>query len=317
MMELYCNGVKLDTSPASFGELRDSSDIVDDIEACKARMREEGYLFFRGLIDRDAVIAARREIFLKYATIGEIDAINHDVLEGIQQSESFVDKVNLVAFTESIRTGLGYQNVVLNERLVRFYERYLGGQVRCFDFKWPRFVRVGEGCGIHADVVYVGGGTKNVWSSWIPIGDVTREEGALVVLENSHQSRKLDGYWQKDADRDRIGWLSKDPIGLQKEIGGRWLSTDFKAGDVMCFSIYLVHAALDNRSSVRRCRLTSDTRYQLVDDTLDQRWNGDITNPHGFGVRKVFLPGLGNLNNNKEFEEEWKSVDEKGRLLRA
>ncbi|HEY8210511.1 MAG TPA: hypothetical protein VIG99_23675, partial [Myxococcaceae bacterium] len=63
--ELYCGGVKLDTSPAKFGELRDSSPIAGDIPACKARMAEEGYLFFRGLIDRQEVLEARREIMLK------------------------------------------------------------------------------------------------------------------------------------------------------------------------------------------------------------------------------------------------------------
>lgn len=313
--DLYCNGVKLDTSPARFGELRDSSDIASDMDRCRSRMDEEGYLFFRGLLDREHVLEARREIMLKYAIIGEIDSINHPVMEGIHQPKSFVESVNLVAFTESVRSGVAYNRVVLNERLLQFYERFLGGKVRCFDFKWPRFVRPGEGCGLHCDVVYVGRGSRNLWSSWVPIGDVTREEGALIILERSHRSKQLASYWEKDADRDKVGWLSDDPLALQSALGGRWLTTDFRAGDVICFSIYLAHAALDNRSPVNRCRLTSDTRYQLASEALDDRWNGDISNPHG-GVPKVFLPGLGKWNENKEFEEEWKPVDQFGRLLR-
>jgi ectoine hydroxylase-related dioxygenase (phytanoyl-CoA dioxygenase family) len=311
---LYCGGVELDTSPAKLGELQDSRDIAGDIAACKARMNEEGYLFFRGLIDRDVVLEARREIMLKYAIVGEIDSINHPVIEGIQQENTFIDKVNLFAFNESIRTGLAYNNVIMNERLVSFYERFLGGKITTFDFKWPRFVRPGEGCGLHCDVVYVGRGTRNLWSSWIPIGDVTREEGALIILERSHTSKLLEEYWTKDADRDKIGWLSNDPPALQAKVGGRWLTTDFRAGDVLCFSIYLAHAALDNRSPIGRCRLTSDSRYQLAREPLDDRWNGDISNPHG-GAPKAFLPGLGKWNNNKEFEEEWKPVDRYGRLL--
>lgn len=312
---LYCGGIKLDTSPEKFGELRDSRDILGDIAACHARMADEGYLLFRGLIDRSAVMEARREIMLKYAIVGEIDSVNHPVIEGIHQETTFIDQVNLFAFNESIRTGVAYNNVVMNERLVAFYERFLGGKITTFDFKWPRFVRPGEGCGLHCDVVYVGRGTRNLWSSWIPIGDVTREEGALIVLERSHRATQLQAYWTKDADRDKVGWLSDDPVALQNELGGRWLTTDFRAGDVLCFSIYLAHAALDNRSPIGRCRLTSDTRYQLLGEPLDERWNGDISNPHG-GPPKVFLPGLGKWNNNKEFEEEWKPVDRYGRLLR-
>jgi len=83
----------------------------------------------------------------------------------------------------------------------------------------------------------------------------------------------------------------------------------------MCFSPYLVHAALDNRSPVNRCRLTADVRYQSASEPLDDRWNGNNANPHG-GAPKVFLPGLSTRNGNREFEEEWKRVDHLGRLLR-
>jgi ectoine hydroxylase-related dioxygenase (phytanoyl-CoA dioxygenase family) len=312
-MELFCCGKAIDTSSQKLGTLRESNDILADLDALKRRMADDGYLFFRELIDRDEVLAARQEIMLKYAIIGEIDSINYPAIEGIQQQNSFVDQVNLFAFTESIRTGVAYENVVLNRKLISFYEKFLGGQVRCFDFKWPRFVRPGEGCGIHADVVYVGRGTRNLWSTWLPIGDVARHDGALVVLENSHKAVRLADYWDKDADRDKVGWLSVDPNALQEGLGGRWLTTDFRAGDVICFSVYLVHAALDNHSPVRRCRLTSDTRYQLANEPLDDRWNGDISNPHGGGP-KVFMPGLIKGNNNRQFEEEWKPVDRYGRL---
>ena len=39
----------------------------------RAAMEERGLLFFRELIDPEVVLAARREILLKYAIIGEID----------------------------------------------------------------------------------------------------------------------------------------------------------------------------------------------------------------------------------------------------
>jgi ectoine hydroxylase-related dioxygenase (phytanoyl-CoA dioxygenase family) len=312
-MELYCCGKRIDTDPEKYGEMRESNDILGNGDALKHRMANDGYLLFRGLISRDEVMAARREIMLKYAIIGEIDSINFSVMEGIRQENSFAGQVNLFALTESIRTGMAYESVVMNHKLISLYEDLLGGEIRCFDFKWPRFVRPGEGCGIHSDIVYVGRGTQNLWSSWIPLGDVPKEEGALIILEGSHKSNKLDNYWNKDADRDKIGWLSTDPGRLQQEIGGRWLSTDFRAGDVICFGVHLVHAALDNRSPVNRCRLTSDTRYQLATEALDDRWNGDISNPHG-GRPKVFMPGLIRGNNNIEFEEEWKPVDQYGRL---
>ena len=117
---------------------------------------------------------------------------------------------------------------------------------------------------------------------------------------------------KKDADKEKIGWLSTDPRKLQERFGGRWLSTDFKAGDMLCFTMHTLHGALDNNSPIKRCRLTSDTRYQPASEPIDERWNG--ANPEAHGYDKVFLPGLGAWNN-QEFQDEWKKVDELGRLL--
>lgn len=316
-MKLSISGVELKQDPEKYGELREATGLLDDMDALKARMAEDGYLLFRDFFDRDAVLRAREEILLKYAIVGEIDAINHPLMDGIYSDESFIDKVNLIAFTESIRCGMAYQTVIMNDRLVQFFERWYGrGPIRTFDFKWPRFFRPGEGTGIHCDSPYINRGTLNLYSAWIPLGDLDRQGGALVVLENSHRSQFVrETYADKDADRDKLGWLSTDPLALQEHLGGRWLTSDFRAGDLVIFSIYLVHAGLDNASTENKCRLSSDTRYQIADEPQDERWNGTNLNPHG--GRRVFLPGLGKWNNNKEFEEEWKPVDDYGRLITA
>jgi len=313
-MNLYFNGTKLDTNSDKFGELRESNDIIHDLPALKQRMKDDGYVLLRNFLDRDVVLRAREEILSKYAIVGEIDSINYPLMDGIYSENTFIDKVNLIAFTESIRSGLAYERVVMNERLVHFFEDWFGrGPVRTFDFKWPRFFRPGEGTGLHCDAPYINRGTGNLYSTWIPLGDVNREIGTLIVLENSHKLEDLkQTYSYKDADRDKVGWLSTDPLKLQERLGGRWLTTDFQAGDVFIFTMYLVHGGTDNTSPRNQCRLTSDTRYQLSDEALDERWNGENINPHG-GSR-VFLPGLGKWNNNKEFEEEWKPVDKFGRL---
>lgn len=315
-MPLYFNGIELNTAPDKFGELREANDILNDIEALKARMADDGYILLRDFLDRDIVLKAREEILFKYAIVGEIDAVNQPLMDAIYSQHSFIDKVNLIAFTESIRTGVAYENVIKHEKLLAFFERWFGrGPVCTFDFRWPRFFRPGEGTGLHCDAPYINRGTQNLFSAWIPLGDVPRECGTLLVLENSHKLEGLkQSYGKRDADRDKLGWLGTDPIKLQNSLGGRWLITDFQAGDVFIFDMYLIHGGTDNNSPENRCRLTSDTRYQLADEPLDGRWNGAELNPHG-GRRRVFLPGLGKLNNNKEFEEEWKPVDEYGRLL--
>ncbi len=313
MTALTSNGVAMDTRADKFGELRPSNDILEDAEALRERLADEGYLFFRALIDRDAVLEARREILLKYAIVGEIDAIHYPLMDAIGSTQTFIDKVNLRAFTESVRSGLAYERVVTDDAVIDFYRRLFGGPVRPYDFRWPRFVRPGEACGFHYDGPYMNRGTDRVYTSWIPLGDVPKEEGSLIILENSHKAEALlSGYARKDADKDRFGWLSTNPLKLQERFGGRWLTSDFEAGDMLCFTMHTLHGALDNNSPIGRCRLTSDTRYQPAGEAVDTRWNGPDPQAHGYD--KVFLPGLGAWDN-REFQDEWKRVDELGRLV--
>jgi len=294
--------------------MRDSSVLLNDLPGLGRRLDEDGYLLLRGLLDRDAVLAAREEVLLKFAIAGEIDPLNYPLMDAIRSDHSFIDQVNLVAFSESVRSGLALLNVIHAPQLMKFFNGLMGGSVRTFDFRWPRFMRPGEATGIHCDAPYITRGTKNLWTAWVPIGDVSMIEGGLMVLEQSHKNQQLrESYADRDADVDNLGWLSKDPVELAGQLGGRWLSTDFRTGDVLVFGPYLVHGSLDNNSPESRCRLSCDSKYVLVGDELDERWNGDTSNPHG-GKMRVFLPGK-SIGSNKNFDDEWKEVDDYGRLV--
>lgn len=317
MSMLTSHGMELTTGPGEFGELSDASQLLGDRDRLRERMDTEGYLYLRSFLDRDTVLAAREEILYKFAIVGEIDSVGHPLMDGILSEETFIDKVNVLAFTESLRRGIGYSRVVESPKLLDFFTDFLGGTARAFDFRWPRFMRRGEYTGIHCDGPYITRGTRNVWSAWIPLGDIPMSNGPIMVLERSHRNEELArDYLTRDADREKMGWLSGDPVGLRERLGGRWLSADFRAGDILIFGPDLVHASLDNNSPERRARLSSDTRYQLASDPLDERYNGpDVSNPHG-GRRKAFLPGKA-PGNNEEFQDEWKPVDERGRLVRV
>ena len=62
--------------------------------------------------------------------------------------------------------------------------------------------------GIHADWVYMGRGTSNLLTCWIPIGDVPIEMGTLAVLEGSNSLPKFhpirSTYGQMDAEQINV-----------------------------------------------------------------------------------------------------------------
>ena len=57
------------------------------------------------------------------------------------------------------------------------------------------------------------------------------------------------------------------------------LEIDYRAGDVVIFSVYTVHGGTDNHS--KSFRLSTDTRYQRADAPIDERWIGETPPGHG------------------------------------
>jgi hypothetical protein len=76
------------------------------------------------------------------------------------------------------------------------------------------------------------------------------------------------------------GWLSENPAQIRGTLGGRWLVSEYQPGDVVVFCMNIVHGGMDNRSN--RLRLSSDSRYQLAAEPVDDRWIGE--NPPGHGA---------------------------------
>jgi hypothetical protein len=74
------------------------------------------------------------------------------------------------------------------------------------------------------------------------------------------------------------GTLSHNPPIVRNKFGGRWLTTEFEAGDFLTFGMFVVHASLDNRSE-NRLRISSDARFQRASEPIDERWVG--VNPPG------------------------------------
>jgi ectoine hydroxylase-related dioxygenase (phytanoyl-CoA dioxygenase family) len=283
----------IDRSPEVFGWLRDCTPLLSDAEALRRHMREEGYLYLPGLLDRDEVLAARRSMLERLAEQGALDLAYPIDAARARPDLKMAFKPDLASHNPAIH------KVVYDGPMMRFFDFFLGGPARHFDYTWIRAVAPGFGTPPHMDVVYMGRGTKQLYTAWTPFGDVPLEVGGLMTLERSHLHERLNaGYGSKDVDtycENRVGegytkmggggnitnggWLSRDPVTLRKRLGGRWLTAEYRAGDVLIFTVFLVHASLDNNSDV--VRLSSDTRYQLASEPVDERWIGEHPIAHG------------------------------------
>jgi hypothetical protein len=80
-------------------------------------------------------------------------------------------------------------------------------------------------------------------------------------------------------DRDRTeGWFSEDPEEIRERFGGRWLTADVRAGDIITFGLYTLHGSTNNTTD--RFRISCDVRYQPASEPMDARWGGDSPTGH-------------------------------------
>jgi hypothetical protein len=77
-------------------------------------------------------------------------------------------------------------------------------------------------------------GSLNSIVVWVPLGDVSRELGALEIIPGSHL------WGLQDSSQDE--WF-RHIEGLQDD---QFVSTEMNAGDALFFSSFLVHRSGDN-----------------------------------------------------------------------
>jgi ectoine hydroxylase-related dioxygenase (phytanoyl-CoA dioxygenase family) len=280
---LISNGFTL--TPQILGRLQ-PSDPSAPIEDLRAQYRAQGYLWLKHFLAREDVLAFRRRFFAAFTEIGLL-AEGSDPVEGIYSGNEDRDQARKLMM-EAVRWA-SYESFCFAPPIWQFYEEFLGGPVYLHKRKIMRYTRPHDvNCtGAHYDLTYLRGGTDSVCTSWIPIGDIPVEMGGLVYLEGSDRwGREMEEEFRaKNVDlspEERIsaynknmaqgGWLSKDLPNLADRMGSRWLMADFEAGDMMVHSAYMIHAATVNESDEGRMRLSTDIRYQLVREEIDQRW---------------------------------------------
>ena len=133
-----------------------------------------------------------------------------------------------------------------------------------------------------------------------------------MLLEHSHltSQQRIADYLRQDVDTYcengpnaeavRRGdmkwehWRERGPSGTARspttrthwraDWNTRWLTADFRMGDVLIFTMRTAHAGTDNE--IDPLRLSTDTRYQPADQPIDERWIGEAPIGHGLDAKQ-------------------------------
>ncbi|MBI5093107.1 MAG: phytanoyl-CoA dioxygenase family protein [Candidatus Hydrogenedentes bacterium] len=267
------------------GELRETPGALRDGALMRKRLEEDGYVLVRGALNPDDVLAARAEVFGRLLEVGEV---REPAIEGVSTGTSRRKELcdDLGAFWRSVCEGPVLRSVTHAGPMLDLMATLLGGPVRPFDFLWLRPMPPRRASAFHFDHVYMNRGTDHLFTVWTPLGEVPICDGPILLVEGSHKWDDLIAQYRGfdvDKDKSRPGHVTTEPVTLARERGARLITTDFHAGDVLIMTMFMLHGSLDNCSPQNRFRLSSDTRYQLASEPVDERWIGENPIAHGVG----------------------------------
>ncbi|TPM28830.1 phytanoyl-CoA dioxygenase family protein [Mesorhizobium sp. B2-3-4] len=283
---LTADGRLLSTMPNRLGYLS-PTDASVGVEAIRRLFATQGYVWLKGLLPRGEVIDFRGWVLSHLAESGLLKP-GTDPSLGIA-SEGVIDRRLAERRLMSVVRSTGYEGFCAQPRLSRLMDAFVGGLSYLHKRKIMRFTLPGTATvtPAHYDLVYLRGGTSRVVTAWIPIGDASIDMGGLLYLEGSHAiGTAMEAQFAKENSaldpQERIsaynrnmsegGWVSKDLPEMAERFDTRWLMADFEAGDIVLHSPYMIHASTTNQSRERLIRLSTDIRYQNVDDEIDARW---------------------------------------------
>jgi ectoine hydroxylase-related dioxygenase (phytanoyl-CoA dioxygenase family) len=283
---LEADGRMLSTAPNRFGTLTPTP-ADTDLQSLRRLYEEQGYVWLKGFLDRQDVLDFRAWVFAHLMETGIVEA-GSDPMMGFS-SDAPGDRALADRRLMSLVRSTTYEGFCAQPRLAAFMDAFLQGISYLHKRKIMRFTRPGTATvtPAHYDLVYLRGGTTRVVTAWIPIGDIPIDMGGLVYLEGSHaigvrMEREFDAAGASLTPEERIsaynrnmtegGWVSKDLPDMAERFDTRWLAADYEAGDIVLHSPYMIHASTTNRDAAGRIRLSTDIRYQNVDDEIDARW---------------------------------------------
>lgn len=286
-MVLKANGKILEKSPRRLSWMIPTP-AGASVAMIRRRLADDGYVWLKRFFDPAIVLAFRGRVFSYLAPSGLISPGSDPRLglAAVEAPKKDIADKKLSALGRSA----AFEGFCTPNRLTFFMDELLGGLSYLHKRRNLQYTRPGSGVvtPAHYDQVFLRGGTGNLVTAWIPIGDVPSSMGGLCYLEGSQVlGKSLEADFERQAQnlppQDRAGaynkhmseggWISKDLPELAERINRKWLIADYEAGDVVLHSPHMIHASTENLDPKRRIRLSADITFQNVEDEVDMRHN--------------------------------------------
>jgi hypothetical protein len=247
----------------AFLPMRDSNDLLGDPEALRARLEQDSYLLLRGVLDTRDVLALRHDIVSALAEVGWVRG-GRDLMEGIATGAPCREgEPEFFVGNDAVQRLERFHGLAHRPELLELMRQVVGPSafphpLKIARLSFPEHYEISTPP--HQDYPN-NQGTETLTAAWVPVGDCPRSLGGLAVLRGSHR------YGVLPLDRHMAAGMrcAVIPEEMLEEL--RWVTTDFRTGDVLLFPSTTVHAALHNCSEFNM-RISVDFRYQLEGEPL-------------------------------------------------
>jgi hypothetical protein len=236
----------------AFGELKHHNDLLGDLDALDRAWIQDGYWFFKAVLDRGAVARLRAKYVEELKRLGVIDdpgsePTDRSVLYNGRSLADLPDRMEPFAQREP------WRDFAAEPAIHAFLTRLLGTEpfwVPIAEYRAtpPTTDRERERFDyLHQDAPYNPGIDSRIL--WIPLAEIDSEMGGVVLAE---------GLTEKINRHPIVVAGINEAIPVETLPADSWRRTKYEAGDVLLMNLWTPHTGLSNLSD--RFRLSLDIR---------------------------------------------------------
>jgi ectoine hydroxylase-related dioxygenase (phytanoyl-CoA dioxygenase family) len=247
----------------AFLPMQASNDLLGDPPALRARLAEDGYLYFSELLDRDRIRTLRKQMLTVLADHGWVARDGYFMAGRCVRTPLREGEEEYLAAYDDVQRLEAFHTLAHDETLVETMRQVLG------DTAFPHPLKIARlsfpdhfeaSTPPHQDYPN-NQGTDGLTAAWVPVGEIPYELGGLAILRGSQKY----GVLPLDVHLGPGKRQAVVPVEVLEQC--RWVTTEFAMGDVLLFTSKTVHASMHNASEFFM-RTSVDFRYQLEGEAL-------------------------------------------------
>ncbi len=282
----------------AFLPMQASNDLLGDPAGLRARMADDGYLYFSELLDPNRIRSLRKQMLTALAGHGWVASEEGYFLAGrcirtpLREGEpEYLEAYDDIQRLEAFHT-LAHDDALLDTMRQVLGDTAFPHPLKIARLSFPDHFEASTPP--HQDYPN-NQGTEALTAAWIPVGAIPDELGGLAVLRGSHKWGLLPLDVHLGAGNRRA------VVPTEVLEACRWTTTDFAMGDVLLFQSHTVHASLHNASEFFM-RLSVDFRYQVEGEALSDL----VLEPH---FQRLSWEEIYRDWRSTRFQYYWKELD--------